>query len=549
MTTAPVDLRELAVDRRGRSKPTASHARRRPWLTRYFIPIAILTGFCGVLGWTLRAELMPGTPVTVLPVIVTRAKVEQSDAPLFPAAGWVEPRPTPVIVTSLVEGVIERVTVIEGQDVKEGQPVAYLIRKDAEIAVRQAEAEVQLKIAELASANAQLESAKTYFNEPIQRQSEVAEAESHLAKIQTELSRIPALQRAAQARTTQAGKEVESRTKSQDGIARITIDRAKSDLLVAEASVDEYREQAKALELERQAFAHRRDVLKRSLELKVEEKRNLAEANAAVKAATAKEQQAQASFDSAKLRLERTVIPAPISGKVLSLVAKPGSRLMGLERAAMLDASTVITMYDPQRLQIRADVRFEDLPRVTVGQSVRIETPAVSGVLIGRVITTTSVADIQKNTLQVKVAVDNPPAMLRPDMLVQVTFLAPPQPKSTETNESPLRIMVPRSVVEAAGEQSTVWIIDPVTEHATRRIVVLGDSAAGELVEALSGLHVGDRLIVGGRDTLRDGARVQIKGEDRTLGRGGNAMGMSSRAEAPGGVPQHHPPMKPARLY
>lgn len=538
MTTS-VDLKQLSIERHPAGRSVGSRGRRRPWITRYAIPVGILAGFMGILGWTLRDEMLPATPVTVVPVIAMRSTRSPSNAPLFQAAGWVEPRPSPTIVTSLLEGVVERVTVIEGQEVASGQPVAYLIRRDAEIAVRQAEAELRLKMAEQSSAEAQLESARTNFEEPVQRQAEVADAEAQLAKVQTELSRLPSLLKGAQAKSTQAGKELEVHTKSAGTASRILVDRAQRDWDVAKAAVDEYREQIKSLELERVALVRRRDVLKRRLALKVDEKRQLSEAESGVKAAEAQRQQAEAALESAQLRLERTTIFAPSNGKVLSLMARPGSRLMGMERAAMVDASTVLTLYDPQSLQIRADVRLEEVSQVLVGQAVLIDTPAVSGALKGHVITTTSVADIQKNTLQVKVAVDDPPAILRPDMLVQVTFLAPPSTKGRDGTEPPLRLMIPRSLVDSAGEQSTVWLVDPITARAIRRIVVLGNTADGDLIEATSGLHVGDRVIVSGREALRDGARIQIRGDDRSLG---HASASTPSLSPVKGATAHHAP-------
>src|SRR5439155_3123646 len=100
---------------------------------------------------------------------------------------------------------------------------------------------------------------------------------------------------------------------------------------------------------------------------------------------------------------------------------------MGLSPVGHPEASTVATLYDPTRLQVRADVRLEDVPRLRPGQAVRIESPAApAGPLDGEVLFATSQADVQKNTLQVKVLVKAPPPTLRPDMLVRATFLAPP---------------------------------------------------------------------------------------------------------------------------
>ena len=232
------------------------------------------------------------------------------------------------------------------------------------------------------------------------------------------------------------------------------------------------------------------------------------------------------------------IVPAPISGRVLHLVARPGTKLMGLAPGAMQDASTVVTMYDPHRLQVRADVRLEDLPRVLVGQSVRIETAAVGEPMIGKVITTTSLADIQKNTLQVKVAIDAPPAVIKPDMLVQVTFLAPPSPKPLDGSEAPLRLMIPRGLIDTSSGSSTVWIADQSEGVARRRTITTGAAQSNELIEVMSGLSIGDRLIASGREGLTERQRVRIRGEDGSQGENSHASDTDHE--------QHN---KPKRLY
>ena len=124
-------------------------------------------------------------------------------------------------------------------------------------------------------------------------------------------------------------------------------------------------------------------------------------------------------------------IYAPISGRVLTLDAQPGKRLVGMDPASEQNSSTVISMYDPKSLQVRVDVRLEDVPHVQIGQPVEIQTAALAKPLAGEVLWVTTRADIQKNTLQVKVSITDPPQVITPEMLAQVTFLAPPQPEET----------------------------------------------------------------------------------------------------------------------
>ncbi len=150
----------------------------------------------------------------------------------------------------------------------------------------------------------------------------------------------------------------------------------------------------------------------------------MAEAEAKVAAANARVTQAHLMVDKAKLALDRTVIRAPSDGVVLALVGQPGKRVMGLAKENEADSSTVATLFHPERLQVRADVRLEDVPKTQFGQRVRIETPSAGKPLDGEVVSITGLTDISKNTLQVKVSIENPPATVKPEMLVQVTFLA-----------------------------------------------------------------------------------------------------------------------------
>jgi hypothetical protein len=162
---------------------------------------------------------------------------------------------------------------------------------------------------------------------------------------------------------------------------------------------------------------------------------------------------------------------------------------------------------------------------------VQISTAALREPLTGTVIATTSLADIQKNTLQVKVSIDNPPDVLKPEMLVQVTFLAPELPsKSSDESDSPLRLLVPRDLVEKAEGGAMAWIADTTSGVARRKSIQLGTAGTDRLVEVAQGLTALDKLIVTGREGLQDGDRVRVTGEDPTLGK---ANSMAAAAHSP----------------
>jgi multidrug efflux pump subunit AcrA (membrane-fusion protein) len=138
--------------------------------------------------------------------------------------------------------------------------------------------------------------------------------------------------------------------------------------------------------------------------------------------------------------------------------------------------------------------------------------------MAGRVLAVTSTANVQKNTLEVKVAINDPPATIRPEMLVTTAFLAAPRPNTeTESGQPPERLLVPRALVDSNERGSVVWIAD-ANGHARRRSIRLRRAGTGELVEVTEGLTPTDKLITSGREGLTDGGRIKITGEDASLG-------------------------------
>lgn len=515
-----VDLSQLAVNRAAPSGGAAK--RRRNWLSRLLIPGLIIGGFLSVAAWSLSDRLLPSHAVTVVPVLLAKADVQQSGTPLFQAAGWIEPRPSAVLASAMVEGVVEQMLVVEGQEVEAGQPVAKLIAADADLALREAEANLKLRSAELDLANASLTAAEQNLDQPVHLEAALAEAESVHAALDIELKNLPFTLRSAESRLKFAVQDLQGKQSLSDSIAGRTLQKAQSDYDSAVAMVEELKQRAISLKAQHESTNRKRAALERRLELKTDETRVRDESKANVEVAKARVNQANLAVETARLRMDRMTIRSPIAGRVLALSAQPGARLMGLNAASQRDASTVVSIYDPRRLQVRADVRLEDVPQVLPGQPVQISTAANGQPITGHVLMATSSADIQKNTLQVKVAIDNPPAVLKPEMLVQVTFLAPERPAGKEDEStSPMRLLVPRELVEKGDASAAVWVADAARGIARRQSVQLGAASTDRLVEVVQGLSALDKLIVSGRAGLRDGERIHITGDDPNLGRSG----------------------------
>ena len=513
----PIDLSQLAIRREA---PQANAVRRRSrWVTRYALPGAIVAGFVGLFGWATRASFLPAHAVTVTSVVVTRAEIQQEGTPLFQAAGWIEPRPTAVVVSSLAAGVIEQLFVVEGQLVEQGQALAKLIDTDAQIALRQAEANERLCAADVQNAEATLIAARIALEKPNELKAALADAESSLGEIKLTLGNLPYTIEAAQTRRHLAADNVARKEQAGEAVAERFLREARAELASAESSLNELKSRGPTLKAQLASLENKRDALCDQLQQMSEQKRAVSGAEAMLAVARAKADQAQLTIEAAKLLLERMTIRAPISGRVLTLDSRPGKRLAGLDPISEQNSSAVVTLYDPKNLQVRVDVRLEDVPQVQIGQPVAIETAALRKPLEGKVLWVTTRADIQKNTLQVKVAIDNPPLMITPEMLGQVTFLVAPQATETvKTKQQPLRLLIPRSLAIGSEASATVWVADFEKGAARQQTIQLGRAGTDQLVEVTGGLNPTDKLIVAGREALAEGSRIRISGEDQSLG-------------------------------
>ena len=524
--SSPVDLRELAIDRSGVGRRPNLRGRRQ-LLTRYVLPLVLILGFLSLVTWASWDIVFPPKGVTVMPVISTTADVQREGTPLFKAAGWIEPRPTPVRVAALAPGVVEKLLVVEDQQVRFGEPVAELVRDDAKLAYDRALADLKLREAEVEETRSQLKAAKTRFAQPVHLEASLREAEAALARTETLLKNLPFELQRAIADQEAAQQDHNGKVTSQGVVAQVKIDIAKSKLTSAKSLVSELRQREASLKNERDSLSSRRDALLTQLELLVDETQAVEAATAQMKAAEARVEQARVAVAEAKLRLDRMTVTAPVDGRIFRLIAHPGARIGGgMTQMAGHDGSTVVTMYQPEKLQIRVDVRFEDIPKVTLNQPVEIDNPALEATLVGQVLFVSSEADIQKNTLEVKVIIPDPPAVLKPEMLVDVTFLAPEQSDRLKEPSEELKLYVPRQLVQQSESGSYVWVADQ-SEGVARRVAVQSSHpASGALLPIDQGLNSTSRLIVSGVDGLEDGQRIEVTGEDSSL-----AVGGPSRSE------------------
>jgi RND family efflux transporter MFP subunit len=311
-----------------------------------------------------------------------------------------------------------------------------------------------------------------------------------LAEIRAELLKLPSELKRLKAKVTEL--EVELALKKQ----------AVEKGLVSEVALKAIEAKLEAQQAELEATKAQEPVL----QARLRQAEN--DAVAAVEKARAGLANAAAMLEEAQLRLTRTEIRSPVAGVVMSRLVEPGSALTPM--AGGHGGSAIIKLYDPAKLQVRVDVPLASAGKVGVGTKAQVVVDVLPDeVFDGEVSRITHEADIQRNTLQFKVAIKNPSPLLKPEMLARVRFIS--APSTRPANNTSVRLFAPISIVGTdTGKSALVWIADPSRSIAESRSVTIGNSRIGDWIEVTAGLNPGDKLIVNPPQNLRDGRRVSI---------------------------------------
>lgn len=460
---------------------TRAPERRRSYA--WLLPVGLLFGFVLILGLLFGKRLIPATPVATAAVVTIRTNESEpsnldSDHDstdvivlgkgdlLFQASGWIEPDPYITFVPSLVNGVVESVHALEGQVVKKGDLLAKLIDEDAELDLRSAEQEYLSLGKRITAHCVSLDIVRAEMT-AAERREEALKAQLEDAK--DNYKRLKGLREGAISR-----QEVVQ--------ARLAADRQLAMYAEAQAELPRLRARLVQIEAEAESMRALLDEL-----------------------ATRR--------DRAALALERTRITAPVDGVVLHLHVAPGAKRM-LEMDDPKSA-VVVELYDPKSLQARIDVPLNEAANLTLGQAVELVSEILPDrTFAGRVSRISGQADLQRNTLQAKVAIEDPDPVLRPDMLVRAKFFSVSGRKTKAGNSSTgsggdsnrLAIYVPE---DALIDETSVWVVSPHGEAELREITLGRDAKDGHR-RVTDGLLSGESVILPPHDELEEGTRLSV---------------------------------------
>src|SRR5215467_6718315 len=203
----------------------------------------------------------------------------------------------------------------------------------------------------------------------------------------------------------------------------------------------------------------------------------------------ARRSQIEAEIAAARVALGYTTLTAPFAALVTERKADPGSLAM--------PGAPLLTLEREGNLRLEASIDESRLGLVRVGDSVAVEIDSLSRTVTGRVTEIVPSVDAATRSFTVKIDLPALPG-LRAGMFGRAGFAARKRGA----------LLVPQSAVLERGQIRSVYVVERDT--ARLRFVTVGEGHNDQR-EVLSGLTVGERIIVTPSPLLADGARVAIQ--------------------------------------
>ena len=188
-------------------------------------------------------------------------------------------------------------------------------------------------------------------------------------------------------------------------------------------------------------------------------------------------EQAQAAVEIAQARLGRLLIPSPVDALVLTRSVEAGSMAQ--------PGRVLLTLAALGGMRIDANVDEKNLRLITLGMPARAVADAYPGQPFdAQLYYIAPAVDPQRGTVEVRLAVSQPPAFLRPDMTVSVEMVG---------GSKSAALVLPSGAVRDT-DRPAPWVLALRDGRAVRVPVTLGLRGVGA-VEVVKGLSEGERVI------------------------------------------------------
>ena len=235
--------------------------------------------------------------------------------------------------------------------------------------------------------------------------------------------------------------------------------------------------------------------------------KDLDDATGQFQSAAASVEQAKAQLETAKLNLSYCTISSPVHGVAGAALQQDGTYISPqnsqLATVMVLTPMWVNFSLSENQMQALRDQIAKGLYRPPKTGNYLVEIVLVDGSVFpnkGRITFADPSYNAQTGTFLLRVSVDNPDGILRPNQYVRVRVKGGVRPKA---------MLVPQRAVQQGSKGHFLWIVGG-DGAVTPRPVVVGDWNGDDWF-ITEGLKAGERVVVDGGMTLQPGVKVDAR--------------------------------------
>jgi RND family efflux transporter MFP subunit len=209
----------------------------------------------------------------------------------------------------------------------------------------------------------------------------------------------------------------------------------------------------------------------------------------------------KATLKIAQTNLDNTRLLAPFAGFVSARNLEMGAAVNSQAAGTSNSSVGIMVIQDLESVKVQVEVEERHVALVRVGSVARVLVDAYPGkTWQARATRIVHALDPRSRTLGVEMEIANPGHLIKPGMYARVELVIDHHPKA---------LLVPGEAVTGEGADAVVWVVNP-GNAVTRRTVATGVSE-GTLVELVKGLAPDERVIVEGKELVREGQKVRAE--------------------------------------
>lgn len=198
------------------------------------------------------------------------------------------------------------------------------------------------------------------------------------------------------------------------------------------------------------------------------------------------------ALNQAKDQLAKTEVRAPFSGLIDDLYVDIGNFLAAGQ-------SKILRIIGTKKMYVEADVPESYLNNINNGTEVMVDIPVIDAAFKSNVVYRSSSINVENRTFRINVGTQKTNNLV-PNLISLLHIYDYVNPEA---------IVIPLSIISenAIGDQF-VYVIDP--QGKAQKVIVETGLSQGSIIEILSGLNVGDKIIDEGARSVKENESVEI---------------------------------------